>query len=184
MNNRTMAIVYVDRDSISLKTRSRNGCSPQHFIILKKELQRLEEEKYLITKDIHSYAELRLCDAVGGVKVPYEPFRSYAAGKEEVVDGTRWRLLSIPEPSRPKLEFHSRKNLKAVVENPILRHKLGKFLDQHFNWYNYEHIVLTDDYLPYSFFFEGYTVQGTKTCGGVILHGGENIQTAKYGIHT
>ena len=56
-----MAIVYVDRDSISLKTCSRNGCSPQHFIILNKELQRLEEEKCLITKDIHSYAELRLC---------------------------------------------------------------------------------------------------------------------------
>ena len=64
MNNRTMAIVYVDRDSISLKTCSRNGCSPQHFIILNKELQRLEEEKCLITKDIHSYAELRLCNAV------------------------------------------------------------------------------------------------------------------------
>ena len=44
MNNRTMTTVYVDRDSISLKTRSRSGCSPQHFIILKKELQRLEEE--------------------------------------------------------------------------------------------------------------------------------------------
>lgn len=69
MNNRTMATVYVDRDSISLKTRSRNGCSPQQFIILKKELQRLEEKKYLIAKDIHSYAELRLCDAVDGVKV-------------------------------------------------------------------------------------------------------------------
>ena len=45
---------------------SRNGCSPQHFIILNKELQRLEEKKHLITKDIHSYAELRICDAVGG----------------------------------------------------------------------------------------------------------------------
>ena len=44
MNNRTMATVCVDRDSISLKTRSRSGCSPQHFIILKKELQRLEEK--------------------------------------------------------------------------------------------------------------------------------------------
>ena len=209
MNNRTMAIVYVDRDSISLKTCSRNGCSPQHFIILNKELQRLEEEKCLITKDIHSYAELRLCNAVGGAKVlelsftwlkdagrdsvsgytervrlPYEPFRSYAAGEGETIDRTRWRLLSIPEQNRPKLEFHSRKNLKAVVENPMLRHKLGKFLDQHFNWYNYERIVLTDDYLPYSFFFEGYMVQGAKTCGGVILHGEENIQTAKYGIHT
>ena len=48
----------------------------------------------------------------------------------------------------------------------------------------YKRQVLTDDYLPYSFFFEGYMVQGAKTCGGVILHGEENIQTAKYGIHT
>ena len=137
-----MATVYVNQDSISVKTCSRKGCSPQRFIILKKELQRLEEKKYLITKDIHSYAELRLCDAVGGAKVlelsftwlkdagrdnvsgytervrlPYEPFRSYAAGEEEVADGTRWRLLSIPEQNRPKLEFHSRKNLKAVVGN-------------------------------------------------------------------
>ena len=54
-----MTTVYVDRDSISLKTRSRSGCSPQHFIILKKELQRLEEKKYLITKDIHSYVALQ-----------------------------------------------------------------------------------------------------------------------------
>lgn len=45
MNNRTMATVYVDQDSISVKTRSRKGCSPQRFIILKKELQRLEEKK-------------------------------------------------------------------------------------------------------------------------------------------
>lgn len=64
-----MATVYVDQDSISVKTCSRKSCSPQRFIILKKELQRLEEKKYLITKDIHSYAELRLCDAVGGVKM-------------------------------------------------------------------------------------------------------------------
>lgn len=127
-------------------------------------------------------------DSVSGyterIRLPYEPFRSYVAGEGETVDRTRWRLLSILEQNRPKLEFQSRKNLKAVVENPILRHKLGKFLDQHFNWYNYERIVLTDDYLPYSFFFEGYMVQGAKTCGGVILHGEENIQTAKYGIHT
>ena len=204
-----MAIIYVDQDSISVKTRSRKDCSPQRFIILKKELQRLEEKKHLITKDIHSYAELRICDAVGGAKVlelsftwlkdagrnsvsgyteqvrlPYEPFRVYAAGEEEVTDGTRWRLLSIPEQSRPKLEFHSRKNLKAVVENPILRHKLGKFLDQHFNWYNYERIVLTDDYLPYSFFFEEYTPYGRGICGGIILHGAEDLAKAQYSVHT
>ena len=64
-----MATVYVDQDSISLKTRSRKDCSPQRFIILKMELQRLVENKYLLIKDIHSYAELRLCNAIGGAKI-------------------------------------------------------------------------------------------------------------------
>ena len=45
MNNRTMTTVYVDRDSISLKTRSRSGCSPQHFIILKKGIAAAGGEK-------------------------------------------------------------------------------------------------------------------------------------------
>ena len=31
MNNRTMAIIYVDQDSISVKTRSRKDCSPQRW---------------------------------------------------------------------------------------------------------------------------------------------------------
>lgn len=78
MNNRTMATVYVDRDSISLKTRSRNGCSPQQFIILKKELQRLKDAG---RDSVSGYTER--------IRLPYEPFRAYAAGEEETVDGTR-----------------------------------------------------------------------------------------------
>lgn len=111
-------------------------------------------------------------------------FAHMRPGEEEVADGTRWRLPVHSGTEQTQAGVSQPENHKAVVENPILRHKLGKFLDQHFHWYNYERIVLTDDYLPYSFFFEGYMVQGTKTCGGVILHGEENIQTAKYGIHT
>ena len=87
-----MAIVYVDRDSISLKTCSRNGCSPQHFIILNKELQRLEEEKCLITKDIHSYAELRLCNAVGGAKVLELSFTSLKDAGRDSVSGYTERV--------------------------------------------------------------------------------------------
>ena len=45
MNNRTMVTIYVDQDSISVKTRSRKDCSPQRFNILKKELQRQEEKE-------------------------------------------------------------------------------------------------------------------------------------------
>ena len=98
MNNRTMTTVYVDRDSISLKTRSRSGCSPQHFIILKKELQRLEEKKYLITKDIHSYAELRLCDAVGGAKVLEFSFTWLKDAGRDSVSGYTCLLYTSPSP--------------------------------------------------------------------------------------
>ena len=45
MNNRTMAIIYVDQDSISVKTRSRKDCSPQRFIILKKGIAAAGGEK-------------------------------------------------------------------------------------------------------------------------------------------
>ena len=64
-----MATVYVDQDSISLKTRSRKDCSPQRFIILKKELQRLEENKYLLIKDIHSYGHLQKCSGTGRLRL-------------------------------------------------------------------------------------------------------------------
>ena len=93
-----MTTVYVDRDSISLKTRSRSGCSPQHFIILKKELQRLEEKKYLITKDIHSYAELRLCDAVGGAKVLEFSFTWLKDAGRDSVSGYTERIRLPYEP--------------------------------------------------------------------------------------
>ena len=94
MNNRTMATVYVDQDSISVKTRSRKGCSPQRFIILKKELQRLEEKKYLITKDIHSYVELRICDAVGGAKVLELSFTWLKDAGRDSVSGYTERIRS------------------------------------------------------------------------------------------
>lgn len=209
MNYRTMVTVYAEQNCLSIRTRSRMTHSPQRFIILKKELQRLEEQNYLIVNDIHSFAQLRLCNAAGGekileiaftwlqsngsngvsgyterVRVPYERFGAFASGADSDYDGEQWRMLSIPEQNSPRLEFHSRKNLKAVANNYVLRHKLGKFLAQNFRWYNCERIVLTDDFLPYSFFFESYMVHGTKTCGGVILHGQENLQKARYGIHT
>lgn len=45
MNNRTMAIIYVDQDSISVKTRSRKDCSPQRFIILKNNSDYLQKAR-------------------------------------------------------------------------------------------------------------------------------------------
>lgn len=116
MNNRTMAIVYVDRDSISLKTCSRNGCSPQHFIILNKELQRLEEEKCLITKDIHSYAELRLCNAVGGAKVLELSFTWLKDAGRDSVSGYTERVRFLMSRSA---------HMRQVREKPLIEHGGG-----------------------------------------------------------
>lgn len=116
MNNRTMTTVYVDRDSISLKTRSRSGCSPQHFIILKKELQRLEEKKYLITKDIHSYAELRLCDAVGGAKVLEFSFTWLKDAGRDSVSGYTERI---------RLPYERSAHMRQVRKKTLMEHGGG-----------------------------------------------------------
>ena len=42
------------------------------------------------------------------------------------------KMLSLEEDGRPKIEFQSRRNLKAVAETKALRKKLGKFLADHF----------------------------------------------------
>ena len=45
-------------------------------------------------------------------------------------------------------------------------------------------ITMYDDFEPYSFFFREQTPYGAGICGGVILHGRENLEKAYYGIHT
>ena len=167
----------------------------------------MEQERWALSCDIHSFAKLRLSKAEDGlevmevsftwlrssgwnglsgqtetVRLPYAPFHEFACGN--IGEGEEWRALSILPQAGPRLEFYSRRNLHAVVGNPLLRHKLGKFFAREMHWVDYQRIVLSDDFLPYSFFFTGYTNEGPGLCGGVILHGQDNLQKAYYGIHT
>lgn len=48
----------------------------------------------------------------------------------------------------------------------------------------YGDILIYDDGAPYSFFFEEVTPRGTGICGGIILHGADNLQKAQYSVHT
>lgn len=100
------------------------------------------------------------------------------------MDGAEWRQLSIPELVTRRYEFRCRKNLQEVTGCRLLRHKLGKILEQHFQWRGTEKIVLYDDSQPYSFFFEEYTPYGRGICGAVILHGIEDIAKARYTAYT
>ena len=160
MNDRTMIKVRCSKNLLDIWTISRNQKSPRSFAILRSELQQLEQrpENKLIAYDCGSYATLRLVkgpegmrvleihftwlledgtDQVHGwkedVRLAYRPFHAFAEIGEDM-DGAEWRQLSIPEKVTRHYEFHSRENLHEVVRQPILRRKLGKFLDQHFYW--------------------------------------------------
>lgn len=207
MNNRTMVQVSLGQESVSLRTYSRRFRSPQRFVILRSELERLIEKKWLLTNDIRSFAELRLKKAPSGdevlvirfswltdaggdnlkghtetVHLPFTQFRDYLAEGEAIKQ--EWKILSLKEDWTPRIEFHSRRNLREVIAHPLLRHKLGLFLSRNLRWVDYERFVVTDDFVPYSFGFTGYTPNGPGVSGGIILHGQEDLAKANYSLHT
>lgn len=208
MNNQTMVKVAVSKDALSLKMVSPDFKSPHRFIILKSEMRELEERKHLIVADIHSFIKMRKLHTVDGeefiqmtcswlwrsndnilsgreesIRLPYGLFQE-SAFDAGAMEGREWKLLSIPVPNWPKIEFQSRHNLKKVIENPMLRSKLGRFLDKSFNWVDYRSIIVTDDFLPYSFTFRGYTQYGGGVCGGIILTKQEDLRKSYYSLHT
>lgn len=207
MNNRTMIKLSASEDCVTLRTFSKDYHSPQGFILTEKELLELEEKRYMTVSDIRSFAKLALrktieqtevleidftwlSDAGGGkvtgrteiIRLSYDKFKEYVRESRE--NSIQKRMLSLEEHGRPKIEFQSRKNLKAVAETKALRKKLGKFMADHFlRWKGSRQITVYDDFEPYSFFFQEQTPYGTGMCGGVILHSRENLEKAYYGIH-
>ena len=208
MNNRIMIKLSASEDCITLRTFTKNYHSPQGFILTQKELLELEEKSHLTASDIRSFAELALrksieqeeileivftwlSDAGGGkvsgmtetIRLPYEKFKEFVVESRE--NGIQKRMLSLEEESRVKVTFRSGRNLKAVAETKALRKKLGKFMADHFQrWKGSRQITVYDDFEPYSFFFQEQTPYGAGMCGGVILHGRENLEKSYYGIHT
>ena len=208
MSKRTMIKLSASEDYIYLRTLSEEYRSPQGFTITDKELAEMEEKGYKVISDIHSFAKLSLrktmdgtdvlvinftwlSDTGGGmvsgreetVLLSYKKFQEYV-GESRKNHGEQKKLLSLDEKPRPKIALQSSRNLKAVAEKKLLRKKLGKVLWQHFAWKGSKQITVYDDFEPYSFFFQEQTPYGTGMCGGVILHGRENLKKAYYGIHT
>ncbi|MCI8287403.1 MAG: hypothetical protein HFH89_07080 [Lachnospiraceae bacterium] len=210
MNNRIMIKLSASEGCISLRTVSRGFRSPHRFILLEKELRELEVKKYHLAMDIRSFAELHLEKDTEGRDTDILEIRfiwlsdvgkNKLSGTEEILrfpwqavkesieksrslKGAAVGLLSMGGNKKPKIEFHSRRNLKAVVEKRVLRKKLGRFLGCHFTCDNGGRIMVFDDFEPYSFFFREERPAGTGMCGGIILHGRENLKEACYEIHT
>ena len=203
-------MTLASEDCVFLWTVSRGFRSPHRFGISVRELQRLEAERHTIVSDIHSFAELRLGRSAkeenadmltvdftwlsdsGGrrvvgreetVHLPYRQFQE-RLGESRNLGGAGVGMLSVDEKGTPRIEFQSRKNLRAVAERKVLRRKLGKFLNNHFSWKGSRRIVVYDDFVPYSFFFQEERLNGNGICGGIILHGQEDLKKADYGMHT
>lgn len=205
---RTLMKLSVSDNCISLRTISKGFRHDHRFLLLEKELRILEENRHMVTSDIWSFVEMHLekageegdilrieftwlDDAGNGrvtgkierLKVPYDRFKEGIAESRRL-GGACVGLLSMKERGNPKIEFHSMENLKEVAESPVLRKKLGKFLARHFAWKRSDKIMVYDDYVPYSFFFREERGDGRGVCGGIILHGQEDLRKAYYGIHT
>ena len=186
--------VSCSEELLYLHTISRRHKSPYRFAILRDTLEQLEREpgRQIIVADCGCYAALRLTRALDGemlvirfswlqsagadslrgyeewVRLPYRRFHECVEAGTDMA-GWNWSQLSVPEKVTRRFEFHSRQNLHQIAQRPLLRHKLGKTLEHHFQWRDAEKILIYDDGAPYSFFFEEYTPYGRGICGGIIL---------------
>lgn len=208
MRNRIMVKVSETDKFFSFHTVSREYGTSNLFVIDKKDLQDLKTSGSLIVSYIHAFAKLSLLknkegedvleihfswiknnfgDTLSGryetVRLPYKPFVESATDKTGMTN-REWNVLSKIEKNTPQIEFKSRKNLKLVVENPVLKRRLRKFITSHLNWPLSQRILITDDGDPYSFEFTEYTRHGRGVCGGIILHDSTDLKKAYYGIHT
>ncbi len=204
MSDRTMVKLTASGDYIVFRTVSMKRKSP-HFYVRRSKLLALSEARYLIDCD-GSFAKFTAepdtdslhitfhwIDNLGNDKfsgrretviIPLEESMRFVSQSAEENGPRQWYCLSQKQSNSPHLIFHSRRNLKEAVADKTTRHKLVRFLRDHFNWYRATEIVFTDDFVPRSFFFTEYIGKMRGTVGGVILHGQENMATAEYEIHT
>lgn len=180
--------VSCSEELLYLHTISRRHKSPYRFAILRDTLEQLEREpgRQVIVADCGCYAALRLTRALDGemleirfswlqsagadslrgyeewVRLPYRRFHECVEAGTDMA-GWNWSQLSVPEKVTRRFEFHSRRNLHQIAQRPLLRHKLGKTLEHHFQWRGAEKILIYDDGAPYSFFFEEVTPRARES---------------------
>ena len=206
MDNRILVKVSAGEDSIAFRTVTKQRKSPHWFYILRSELNRLWECGSIITKDIHSFAQLRYeserkvvsirfiwlgmdsRNTITGweqtVRLPCDALAEFLRRSRMESGPKQWHTLSLEERKLPKLEFHATDNLRAALSNQTARRRLVRFLRDHFCWHDADRICFYNDCLPYSFFFREFRHGRPGICGGVILHNQENMNNAYYALHT
>ena len=208
MTDRIMFRAYANENAISIRTYAPRMKSPQHFYICYSELDRLRDEGYIISSDIRSFVKISLDEKHDRIVFDFTWLVGYGSGRVEGTEQAvelRWSrfrefLDACRQPdgpkefkavsldvrgSRPRLIFDgNRENLRAAIGDRRVRHKLGKALMANFNWPDADEVHIFNDIVPYSFFFREFRDGHPVMCGGLILHGQEDMDKAHYGIHT
>lgn len=203
MSDRTLVKVFADGGFIGFQTFSQRWKSSPRFLVSRHELEVLERENFVISKDINSFAVLRRNTAAGtlsidfswlrrssldlfgrseAVTLPYDKLAEfiYASTKE---DGPKtWNTLSLERTAEPKIIFNDTAGLRKCLENRIVRKKLSHTLRDCFH--GYERVVLYNDFVPYSFFFRPFISGEPYISGGLIFHSCNDMAKAYYSIHT
>lgn len=172
------------------------------FAISRRDMLHLQSRRELIVQDGSSFAVLRKSKDGGTLTIAF----SWLSASGNQLRGTQQtvelpcntlmayvkaepsdqvlRFLSIEGSARyPRLVFRGNR-LHEVATNKLVRRKFSKFLRCHFRWPCATEIMLYDDFVPYSFYFKEMCGDAEGICGGVILHGQEDMRTANYFIHT
>lgn len=205
---RIMVKISADEEFVSFSTYSRRRGRSGQFVLWRRELGELREKGKILSMDGYSFARLSLHknpegeeilkveitwlhssgdNLIGRLELLSLVYQDFLCCAEESIlaGGKTCRRLSLTECHRPAIEFNSRRNLKKVAQRKGMRRKLGKFLDRHFRWPDAVRIQVVDDgCVPYSFFFREERLSGNGICGGIILHGQEDLKKANYGMHT
>jgi len=193
-------------DGIEFKTFSRAKGRSSGFFVFRDTFDDLAALGYVLRCDSDSYAVFRRDDTDRTVSICFDRLRSSGdrlfGWRETVVldyeklmefvrasaeaDGPKeWRCLALPPHRKlPRLVFRCHERLRECLGNKTVRHKLVKFLRDNFKWPRTERIEFYSDFVPYSFFFREFRGDTPVMCGGVILHGQEDMAKAYYSIHT
>lgn len=204
MEQSTLVKIRATDQCLTFRTVSRVRKSPHTFYILRSRLEQLKDssDPVVIASDSASFAELRRDAASGVVDIRFSWLnRSYDhldGWAERVIiddtpfirflhnaaEGEQICLLSQKEHILPKMIFYEGRSIREVVANNLVRKKLARFLRDQFQWRTGGTICFYSDRVPYSFFFEETRNGQAGICGGLILHGQEDMSRAYYSVHT
>lgn len=205
MDNRALVKISATKNCIGFRTVTPTEKSPHRFYVLRDSILALEAKSRVIEQDCASFAVLRR-DKAGGtlsirfvwlsgsgcqitgreetVTLPYDKLLEFMDDSATENGPKEWNTLSVEASRTPRLIFCGQENLHDALRRKAVRRKLVRFLRDHFQWGSSDEIRFYNDFVSYSFFFREFRDGQPGMCGGLILHGQENMARAQYSIHT